>query len=362
MTAAAMAELDRAWQPKISGHLAAVPKPLAIVEYAQAQAPEHSAFLVKGLLTRGDLSCWFGPPKSGKTFVALDLALHIATGAQWRGRRVRPGRVVYLAAEAGRSVLTRIAAARQKFGDVADFAVVVSPINLLRADADLPRVLELLQARAPVDLLVLDTLSRAMPGGDENSAEAMTALIGNLDRIRADTGAHCLVVHHCGKEQARGMRGHSSLLAAVDLAVEVAQRTIRVDAARDLAGGGTWSFDLEAVEVGRDEDGEAIVSCIVRDVDECGAPSKPDRPTGKNQRLALDALTAAILDKGALAPPSRDVPSHVRGVPLDSWRDYFDRYMPELNPKHRASRFREVSASLCDSGHARHVAGFVWVP
>jgi RecA-family ATPase len=70
-------------------------------------------------------------------------------------------------------------------------------------------------------MIVLDTLSRVIAGGNENAPDDMGQLIGNCDRIRAEARAHVMLVHHTGKDEARGARGHSSLRAATDTEIEV---------------------------------------------------------------------------------------------------------------------------------------------
>jgi hypothetical protein len=80
-------------------------------------------------------------------------------------------------------------------------------------------------ARYPIRLVVVDTLSRAMAGGNENAPDDMSAFIRNIDRIRQETGAHVLIVHHCGKDAAKGARGHSCLRAATDTKIELSHDT-----------------------------------------------------------------------------------------------------------------------------------------
>ena len=69
----------------------------------------------------------------------------------------------------------------------------------------------------PLRLIVIDTLARAIAGGDENKSESMGQLVVHADAIRKETGAHVLFVHHSGKDQARGARGHSSLLSLIHI-------------------------------------------------------------------------------------------------------------------------------------------------
>src|SRR5690606_23490334 len=144
-------------------------------------------------------------------------------------------------------------------------------------------------------LIVIDTLSRVMAGGDENGPVDMTAFIKNVDRIRHATGAHIMIVHHTGKDVARGARGHSSLRAATDTEIEVATdetevRLAKVTKQRDLAGGEEFAFKLDAVALGVDQDGDAVTTCIVQPIeDRSPTPeSLPSRATCKAILKAVD--------------------------------------------------------------------------
>src|SRR5262245_36439051 len=58
--------------------------------------------------------------------------------------------------------------------------------------------------------------------------------------------------------------------------------------------------------------------------------AKPAKKLGKNQRIALDALTAAIVDSPDSTPNARDIPADAKGVSMTKWRDAFDRYSPNI--------------------------------
>src|SRR5436305_1689464 len=75
----------------------------------------------------------------------------------------------------------------------------------------------------PLALVEIDTVSRALAGGDENSAADMGSLVRSLDSLRDRLGCHVSAIHHLGKDAARGPRGHSLLKAAVDTAIEVSR-------------------------------------------------------------------------------------------------------------------------------------------
>jgi AAA domain-containing protein len=141
-----------------------------------------------------------GRERHGQTFLAIDLGLHIAGGREWFGRPTRQGGVVYIAAEAGRGIENRVVAYKLHYRDIPDdlpFAAIVSPVNLRVSNtaANIHAVLDAIDTAAaefgmPVTLVIIDTLSRAMAGGDENSSEDMGEFVMNVDRLRAETGAH----------------------------------------------------------------------------------------------------------------------------------------------------------------------------
>ncbi len=233
-----------------------------------------SPYIVKSVLDDGAMSVVYGASNSGKTFFALDLAFHVATGAAWRDLRVNGGSVLYLAAEGGNGIANRIVGLRASTGccDV-PLALRRAGLDLLRPDADTARVIALaaeVEQRAPLKLIVIDTLSRVLAGGDENGPVDMTAFIKNVDRIREATGAHVMVIHHTGKDAARGARGHSSLRAATDTEIEVSEdgdtgeRTAKATKQREYSGGEEWRFALEPMELGKDQDGDPVTTCTVK--------------------------------------------------------------------------------------------------
>lgn len=110
-----------------------------------------------------------------------------------------------------------------------------------------------------------ETASR-VAGGDENSSTDMGAMVTHLDYLRHATKAHLLVVHHSGKDASKGARGHSLLRAATDTEIEIQIGRITVTKQRDLGlawPSGSCGFSLDVVELGRDEDGDPITSCVV---------------------------------------------------------------------------------------------------
>lgn len=262
-----------------------------------------SPYIIKGFLDHAAMSVIYGPSNSGKTFFALDLAFHIATAARWRERRVDGGAVLYLAAEGGNGIANRIAALRSRTG-VTDVPLALrrAGLDLLDPRADTAHVIRLareVEEVAPLSLIVIDTLSRVIAGGDENAATDMTAFIRNVDAIRQATGAHVMIVHHTGKDVAKGARGHSSLRAATDTEIEVSVdevegRVARVTKQRDYEGGEEFRFKLKAVDLGHDQDGDRIGSCVVTAAE---GERHDDLPSKNTCKVILREIQTAF-DKG----------------------------------------------------------------
>lgn len=297
--------------------------PLGFTMLDDVEPVWSSRHLVDDLLTEGSFAVLYGESNSGKTFLATDIALHVATGRDWRGREVEQGGVVYVAAEGGTGLRNRLSAWKAHHAvNEAPFAVVPSGIDLSKAGSDGPRVIATAEALAkrtgmPTRLIVIDTLSRALAGGDENSSADMGAFVRAVDQIREATGAAVLVVHHSGKDTSRGARGHSLLRAAVDTEIEVQTtedspaRTAVVRKQRDVECTGEFGFTLEVIELGEDDRGKPVRSCVPVEAQ----PVQPKR--NRLQRLTpeqqafKDEVANAVAKHGQKVRPDPDGPEVV---------------------------------------------------
>jgi len=281
---------------------------------ARSALTESAAPLIKGLLDQGVMTILYGESGTGKTFVALDMAYHIATGRDWGGMRVTQSGVVYVAAEGGRGIKRRALALARKFGSVdVPITIISSPIDLLRPEADTGPLIEaILEAEAlfpqpfKVRLVVIDTFSRALAGGEENGSADMGAIVINFDRIRHATGVHLLVVHHSGKDRAKGARGHSLLRAATDTEIEVADYQIEVTKQRDMESGFAIGFKLDPIVLGEDADKDIQISATIRLV---GRDAVASGAVAGRERAVLEALTAIEAPLSAAA--------RAEGVPIE---------------------------------------------
>ena len=270
-----------------------------LVMIGDAQPILTANYLIKGWLGREQLSVIYGPSNVGKSFYMLDMAYHIAANKDWHGSRVRGGAVLYLATEGGQQFKNRAWAVANKYGDKdVPLAIRPMPVNLLDPEADLPHLLRLVDAIkgqfGDLSLIVVDTLSRAMAGGNENGPEDMTAFISNVDVLREHAKASVAIVHHSGKDSAAGARGHSSLRAATDTEIELSvDDTVRIARAtkqRDMETGCEFGFMLDAVELGIDEDGDKVTTCTIKVLsDEDMKEAKKPKPSG-NAKILIDAF------------------------------------------------------------------------
>jgi phage/plasmid primase-like uncharacterized protein/KaiC/GvpD/RAD55 family RecA-like ATPase len=253
------------------------------------EAPDE---LVEGLMTIGSSVVVYGDSNSGKTFWALSVATAIATGTDCYGRKTDPGLVVYLASEAPASIRSRMQAIKQFYGcSLENLAMVPVPMNFYSGDQDANDVIELVKAveqikGKPVRLIIGDTLARMSAGANENSGEDMGPVMARFDQVATATGAAMMIIHHNGKDAARGARGWSGIRAHIDTEIEVTEkdgsRSVTVTKQRELPSKGeTIYFRLEVIEMGTTKFGAPATTCVaVPDTD--AATTKPHKKPTKH--------------------------------------------------------------------------------
>jgi archaellum biogenesis ATPase FlaH len=264
-------------------------------------------YLVKGLFDRGQIIVLWGAPGSGKTFLALHLSCHIGSGATWAGCRVKQGTVLYICAESTQSRLeNRVSALRDVRPELATSKVLFVPVqvNLLQGEVDLMDVIAAAKSLPDIAMVVIDTLSVTFGGGDENSPNDMSRYVSNMKRIKEETGAAVLLVHHAGKDESRGMRGHSALLGALDAEFLVEKleaapgwpsRMLKAGKLREgLSNADVFAFNLEVRSLGDDPDGDAVSTCVVTPSSVSGGIMR--RPSVGTQAKLLAALERSHKD------------------------------------------------------------------
>jgi AAA domain/Primase C terminal 2 (PriCT-2)/Bifunctional DNA primase/polymerase, N-terminal len=179
---------------------------------------------IKGYLEQDAVGVLFGAPGSYKSFLAIDMALCIATGHLWHGRTVEQGPVVYIAGEGHGGLGRRIKAWSKHTGVeiTDDTPIYFSRRGVHINDKDsIKTVVEELNTVTEIEgapaLIVLDTLARNFGGGDENSTADMSGFVDNLHHyLREPYGSTVLVLHHTGHANKQRARGSVALQAGID--------------------------------------------------------------------------------------------------------------------------------------------------
>lgn len=334
---------------------------LHLTMFADLSAFSRKVWLVKGLLGDGEFSCIFGPPGSGKSVLVGDLAAHVAANLPWFGRKVAGGSVLYVAAERAALVKRRFIAFRDHHNlQDLPLGVLEGAIDL-RSSKSAEEIAEYARnlrdnTGQNVRLVIIDTTSRALAGGDENGPKDMGALITNVAAIQIAIGAHVLLVHHIPTDGTQRLRGHGALLGAVDTTIGVAKfpthRTATVDKQNDGEEGETVAFTLESVEIApANDDEEATTAPVVVAFAGPIATVAASRKLSDRQRNALETLADLCLD-GQPLPPSFALPNDIRAVDVSRWREeLFTRGFLDKEAKNPRSDFHRLKESLC----ARHL-------
>jgi AAA domain/Primase C terminal 2 (PriCT-2) len=259
-------------------------------------------YVVRNIFPAQGLAAIYGEPGSGKSFLALDLAHAIAAGAaDWFGFRVRQTPVAYIALEGVGGIGRRATAlelhTKKRCPDQLRFWR--RDIQLLTGEGIELLASEILQTIGRGTVLIVDTLNQASPGADENSSSDMGKIIASSKRLASVVQGLVILVHHAGKNRAQGLRGHSSLLAAMDTVIEVskAPRRWSITKAKDDSSDVTRDFDLVLYPVGIDDDAMPLTSCAVQQTVHI-LPAKRKAPTGKHQKAALDELRSQLPNPG----------------------------------------------------------------
>lgn len=351
----------------ISGERVAEIHPrIKLVAFDDIALQPHRRYLIKGLIPRVGMTIVWGPPKSGKSFWVFDAVMHVALGREYRGRRVQAGPVVYCAFEGQSGLEARVQAFRLRFLDTEPgpipFYLQPATLDLVADHAALIDVIR--RHDLSPAAVVLDTVNRSLRGS-ESSDEDMSAYVRAADAIREAFECAVILVHHCGIEGTRP-RGHTSLTGACDAQIAVKRDaadniSATVELAKDGPQGDVILSRLEVEEVGHDEDGEAITSCVVVAAE--GDPVAGSAKVRGAARTALDLLRKALDEAGEPSPGGAHFPATGRTIDLSGWRSYCDAgtVAKSDNPDNRRRSFVRLAEKLQSLGLIGVWAERVWL-
>jgi hypothetical protein len=340
-----------------------------ITAQAYSTARRSLSWLIKHVLPAQGIGAIYAPFSAGKSFLALDAAGAIAQGRpQWFGHKVKTAHpVCYVPLEGHAGIKDRLDAYASVHGWPDKLFVHHTALDLRLAASVAPFV-DSLRGIAPA-LVIVDTLNAAMPGGDENSAQDMGAAIAGLKAIQAALGCLVLVVHHTGKDTSKGLRGHSSLGAALDVVIEIERqagspvRSWRSDKQKDGAESNPLNFSLRVVALKPDEDGDAISSCVIEptsalvaNLAQLGRRQK----LGDRQKEALKELTQAVANAPVL--PMDGLGAEIpKGFKSMAKQNAISVVKGGLSAEGKASKAANMIDSLRDAGYVGYSGDWLWI-
>ena len=192
----------------------------------QLEALPPPVYIIDELLTEAGFAVLYGEPGAGKSFVALDMALRLAYGMDWHGKATRQTGVLYIAGEGHAGLGLRVKGWRREHGLEgvdAPFLLLPEAVQMLE-NGEVDKLLRTIDAaRADMDLhiglTVIDTVSRAITGADENKQDAISKFVHSCSRVQRHVNGAALGIHHTGKDVSRGMRGSTVLIGACDTSI-----------------------------------------------------------------------------------------------------------------------------------------------
>lgn len=327
---------------------------LGINDLVALPPTEH---LVKGILPSSGLAAIYGPSGSGKTFLALDLIIAIACQSDWFGHKVKNTPVTYIGLEGKGGIKNRIQAWRIKNPSLtpSNFKIILDNFDLMKASNVTKLAQAIINAQMHQGVIVIDTLNQASPAADENSSQDMGVIIKHLKLLQESTGGLVLIIHHTGKNTSQGLRGHSSLKAALDANIEVIggdKRSWLLEKSKDGEDGKSFGFRLQTQNLGIDSDGDVITSCTV-ERDHSTIFSKPE-PSGKIQRAALKTIKRALSG----TPNGR--------MTVDVGISDIAKTLTTIATNKRTNRARQLLGGLTTDGHLSssliNDEGWIWLP
>jgi len=275
----------------------AKPKHFELVPFERIKFDGAEEWLLKGLLPKQGVAAFFGAKSSFKSFAAQDLALHVACGWNWAGRRVTQVSVVYIAVEGAGGLRKRKAGFElhhaEHLPENVPFHLIAAAPNLGQGTADLDALAAAMTASGvKPDMIVIDTLAQPLGSAEENGA-GMVQLIANAQALSEKFNCLVLLIHHAGLTETDRLRGHSSLGCALDalvffepkegaLSARLTVQKLKEEADRNVA----LELELLRIVIGKDHDGDEISTLVVDTVrDGKAAEPAPKKSVSQTQAI-----------------------------------------------------------------------------
>lgn len=250
-------------------------------------------WLIKNVIPETGFGIIYGKSGTYKSFLTIDLLAHIANGRTWFGNNTKQKPVIYIPLEGKSGISKRIEAWKIHNHSNDQIISIFENINFKDKNNIEYLIEKIKDARLDGGVICIDTLAQAGGDMDENSSKDMGNMIKTFQYIQQELGGIVLVVHHTGKDESKGMRGHSSLYASLDFALECTAHgnlsaQFKIAKSKDSESDKGYKFKMSVINLGYDEDGELITSLAVN--------PEPiiDIPTSKTKVQNIDRVLMAI--------------------------------------------------------------------
>ena len=320
-------------------------KPYKLMDQDAVWSMPPVEFLVDELIPERSFSMIYGAPGSGKSFLAIDMALSVAHGVDWQGKKVKQGPVLYIAGEGmgGFGKRWKAWSMHHKLDKRPEMYLLPTAVNMLDSE-DVARLRLTIEGMdRQWALVIVDTVARSIAGADENAAQAIGMFVQSCDAIREVAGGTMLAVHHSGKDSSRGARGSNALLGAIDTSIVVGKLdsvvTIKVEKQKDAEPIDEMNFNMTTVQVGVTD-----TSVVLERTDAPVDAPKRRKPLAASQQRALTALQNLCAERG------------VR-VPIGEWHKAHERDCPDT---HTSTR-KTARDALVDGGFVVIADGICWI-
>lgn len=312
-------------------------------------------WIIKGVMPSHGVGVVYGPSTVGKSFIEVDKAAALAEGRDWFGLRTKRRPVVYACLEGQHGFKRRVMAWEAFHGRRYPSGVVFAPDPIdLRSDQDTADLMDLVKAEAgPGAVVIVDTLNRAAPGMEENGSVDYGLILASAGKIAQAVDGFVCFVGHPGKDASKGLRGHYSMFAGLDMVLEVAEENREellfswtVRKVKDGQDGIKRHFRREVVDLGVDADGDAVTSCVIVPDTEADQERK-ERQKAMTSREAdsLSAFKQAAMEYGEV-----DADGRFSSLPLEDWRTHFYMASPAEKMTVKRSAFNKAKKALINGG------------
>lgn len=332
-------------------------------------------WLADGLLARREISSVYGPPGSGKSLLAADLGFHIARGTpEWHGRKLRRAGVAYAALERAALVRRRFDFLVSTYGPIVPGDNYI-PLAVMEGPLDLSDLGSVNRFAMQIDamgkdgslkdgegrimdpqLVIIDTLSRAFGGGDENSSVDMAKVVSHMQYIESlitEWPIHWMLIHHTPDANARKLRGHGALLGALDRTICIEKfgragegRLVSITKANDGPEGEVVALKIEGVDT------PAGSMPAFREMSTLEAATEKGN---RNEQRVSRYKVAAIEALKTLAKTTTDP------IPLAEWRAMFSARVKGGTDASKRKAFYRSKKDLLASGEVEEDDRGVWL-